>query len=99
MSNTTILWIVIGVAVLLVIIAIIYAVTRSNSSDTTQRRPEGGRSGTGAQRRSQPSTGGRTDQRSDASGRREHVHGEDAQHEVDSRRQSGRKRRDPDERH
>ncbi|MBA2455371.1 MAG: hypothetical protein H0V48_02350 [Nocardioidaceae bacterium] len=40
MDNSTILWIVIGVAVLLVIIAIIYAVTRNNSDDTRHRPPQ-----------------------------------------------------------
>ncbi len=39
MDNSTILWIVIGVAVLLVIIAIIYAVTRHNDDETARRRP------------------------------------------------------------
>lgn len=39
MDNQTIIWIVVGVAVLLVIIAIIYAVTRNNDDDTARRRP------------------------------------------------------------
>lgn len=47
MDNQTILWIVIGVAVLLVIIAIIYAVTRNNDDDTARRRPMQRRGGVG----------------------------------------------------
>jgi len=45
MDNTTILWIVIGVAVLIVIIAIIYAVTRNNDAESGGRRPMGRRGG------------------------------------------------------
>jgi len=45
MDNTTILWIVIGVAALLVIAGIIYAVTRDNDDETRpgRLRRRGGR--------------------------------------------------------
>jgi len=75
--DATILWIVIGVAVLLVIIGIIYAVTRNSDDRGVGRRPRGRAGGVG----SEPST---------AAPRAGADHDADAQKRRRGRRDGGR---------
>ncbi len=61
MDNKTILWIVIGVAVLLVVIGIIYAVSRNSSDNDEGRRLQGRRPGTPRGTRTEQSLDERSD--------------------------------------